>query len=313
MSVKAYRMSDFIKQSMEQDKINARRALIESGDMVVEAGHEDAAKSKIYDIREARLVAEKKYPKFVNEVKTEFLAEAIYYVFNKVIDISDQSIVASEAVKRNYVYGFIEENGGAIPTIRKFKTSTPLLSTIASLVEGSCKKALDEVDKSDEETFKVDTQVKSDFIDELEDVDVDDVGDMVKAKVVDEVEKLVKDTKKDKEAIEDITTKAQEKIDAASKDAVKESFNRDAKKQIDQIMNRPSRSIFEAMVKSISTAAVKQDHLQEVFLSESGKINIDLVLESAVVMYSFFEMANTTKMIEVDQDYIMEVYKSLKE
>jgi hypothetical protein len=30
-------------------------------------------------------------------------------------------------------------------------------------------------------------------------------------------------------------------------------------------------------------------------------------------MYSFFEMANTTKMIEVDQDYIMEVYKSLKE
>ena len=65
------------------------------------------------------------------------------------------------------------------------------------------------------------------------------------------------------------------------------------------------------MVKSISKAAIQEDHLNEVFVKENGKIDFDLVMESAIVMYTFFETLNTTKMAKVDDEYIKEVYASM--
>jgi len=303
-------MSEYIKMQLEEADRKERKELLKKGEKNYNAYRESVEADDLFKPKKDRIQLEHEYNKFKRHLNKVYLAEAIHYIYNKTIDISESSEVSSPSIRMAYVNNFIEESGGPFKLINEFKSKSPLLSSISTMVVEAVKKNMEDVDKDDVDSFLLNTQVKSDFVEDLNDKDVDDVVSAVQTKVADSVNSFIEKNKKDKEDINKIVDDSKEKIDSTNNDAVKESYIRTATQKVNAIKNKKSNTIFEQMVRHITKEVIKEDYAKEVFMQDN-KINFDLVMESAVTMYSFLETVNTTKMVLVDEAYIEKIYKEL--
>ena len=238
-----------------------------------------------------------------------------------------------------------------IYTINKKMNSTNFLSTCNlacwNAVEESCKKCKDKISEKDgkdlNDCFGIDDDDKAEFYRAIDAANADELVYTIKNRIADQNQEFLDTFIKDKMDVKNIMTDTKTAIDAlradnmdplssgsgddlgesdvapssATTESLVESMvvelNNKAKAKIHKILNKPSTSLYEAMVVGLSTSAMKHTSaLNEEFISEGTQIDTDGLRQRAAVMYTFLETLNTTKLEKITAEYISEVLDDIK-
>lgn len=303
--------TEVLKASFEAQKKQDLERLKSIHEDSINYNNETQIIREYYSIKEEVSKSKDSYFSFSNKVKEALLTECIYKLYNGALSSIYNSYETDmdTRVKYGYVSDFIKENG-IINLLKEFKTKTPLLCEFSLLVDKYHKIIMEKVDEKDSSTLRIDEEDKDNFLKELDDEEVDKIIDIIKDRVGEALEKFIKDNSNDKEKIKDIIDNTQAKMDSSSNENIAESYNNLGLRKINDIKNSRPQTILEVMVKAISKGALTDEILKESF-TQDNKLNMDLIIESAVTMYAFLETLNTTKIVKVDSNYIESVYNSL--
>ncbi|MCK9198056.1 MAG: hypothetical protein M0P49_00440 [Bacilli bacterium] len=285
------------KESALKDKLRENKLLEESAIV------EDTRKAIFETVSEAKN-KKTKFFDFSSSVKKSLLAESIYKLFDMGLGIHEQSVM-SNAIKINLVNSFITENG-ADRLLSEFKYKSLLLSEISKTVTKYHKMIIESVDVSNEDSFKIDPLIKDDFFEELDMDNYKDVSIAIRTRVTDAVDEFIQSNIEDKQELKDAIQDAQNKILTAKTDEIKESFSQISKRKISKIRNGRKVNIFEAMVQALSKGVIQRDDLRESY-TNNEKLDMDKIVESCKIMYTFLETVQTAKMVNIDEEYIENV------
>lgn len=247
------------------------------------------------------------FRKFSSDVKKSFLAECIYRLFDGSLVVEES--MNNERVKRVMIDRFLEENGVG-NLLLQFKHKTLLLSEYSRLVEKYTNLVLESVDKNNEESYTIDSTIKDNFFEELDLTDTDEVIDSIKVRVSDAVADFINSNIIAKSNIEETIKAAQANIDSAKTEELKESFELAAKRKITNQRVNKHTNVFEKFVTEMTKSVMKNDKLKEMYM-ENNKLNMDKIVESCKIMYTFLETVNTSQILNVNEDYIRETLASL--
>lgn len=99
------------------------------------------------------------------------------------------------------------------------------------------------------------------------------------------------------------------KKDTTEKDA--KTAQESAKLKVSRI-KEDSVSIFEAMVSALVSAAMTNPELKTRYLSESGEVNMDKIIDDTASIYTVMETANVLGLVKIDEAVIDGYINSLK-
>ena len=247
-----------------------------------------------------------KYNKWSKDLLEAMTFDVIMHIFDECFDRRYYSEDERFSVlKESLVKNFIKEEG-AENLIRRFKYTSNTLAECALLIETTHKKITKKVNYKDNE-FIIDTNLKNDFFDTLNNQNFESITDKIRERVSDAVEDFVTQNTNDRIEIKEILQKAQDNISKAKTEEVKESYSINAKRKINTIQQR-SKNIFGEMVYNNTRDIAKDPDLRKIYIDESGHLNMDKIVESCKVMYTFLECLNTTKMTQIDTEKIKEFF-----
>jgi len=282
------------KESILKDKLRENKLLEESAIV------EETRKAIFETVFEAKN-KKTKFFDFSSSVKKSLLAESIYKLFDMGLGIHEQSAM-SNTIKINLVNSFITENG-VDRLLSEFKYKSLLLSEMSRIVTKYHKMIVEAVDASNEDTFKIDPLIKDDFFEELDMDNYKDVSIAIRTRVTDAVDEFIQSNIEDKQELKDAIQDAQNKILTAKTDEIKESFSQISKRKISKIRNGRKVNIFEAMVQALSKGVIQREDLRESY-TNNEKLDMDKIVESCKIMYTFLETVQTAKMVNIDEEYI---------
>ena len=163
-------------------------------------------------------------------------------------------------------------------------------------------------------------EVTKTIYDELEnEEDVQKAVEIIKTRVADAEEAFIKRNAEDKQKMDELLGKISDNVktveqiadnDSGKSKVAQEHVNL-ARQEIGKIHNKP-QSVFEAVVRNLSSSIVKNDEVRANYVNESGKLDVTSVLETAKVMYAFLETLNTLQLEKVDEAYIGKVLEEIK-
>lgn len=255
---------------------------------------------------------------FLTNVKNSFVTECIFKLYkeclNELYPVSESDLV----IGRNLVNKFVLEHG-ASNLITEFRFKNILLSEMSRISEKYYNKVLESINSRSEDDeaygqakeFVVDSEIRDNFYEELENVDTSDAVNLIKTRVSDSIENFVDTNIYEKLEYEDIIKAAQDRIDATQNEAYIEQFSMQAQQEIDEVRSKRKSNIFHCMVESLITATFKDEELRARYLNESG-IDMDKVVDHTRLLYTMLEMVNTTYMEMVDAKYLNDYIDSLK-
>lgn len=265
--------------------------------------HEEVITNKLDGIAK-----QKAFSEFATTVKESLMADYINYIyegcFNKIY--SEDSNY--ENIKGNLVMGFIKSEG-VNKLLNRFKYQSEMLAEAALLIEESTKTILEKCADS-KCSFSLDTCDRDNFYDKMMNASPEAVTNRIRARVGDAFEDFITKNAENRMEIKSILQQTQEKIDSTKNDAVKESYSAIAKRKISNINNKP-KSVFEAVVYKLSKAAMTKPELKEAYLDSDGHLKMDAIVESSKVIYTFLEMLNTTKMVDMNESTVKDVLQNM--
>lgn len=292
---------DLYFQEQERTKKNKSLAL--------ETEQADKYRNEIeefYNIREAGCNKANKKKKQIKKLKESLLSEAIYMIYNKSlggIQLEDNS---STVIKRTLVNNFIQEQG-VETLLNEFRTKSYLLSEMSRIVN----KYTNLIVENCEEEIDIDSELKSDFCEELDTDDVGEIVSVIRSRVSNAMDEFIQSNMNDKLEIKEILRATQEKIDSARNEQVKESFEQMGKKAVAQIRTKKTKNIIEAMVYNVSESTMKNEEMKKIYFKDNS-LDMDSIVEKCELMYTFLETINTCKMTKVNESYINNILKGLK-
>jgi len=288
--------------------------------------HLESAKEKSY-INEQTLLVEaqfktldkfQQFGKFSESVKVTLLSECIYGLCESAAHPFRQDGKERAPIFRNLISKFIAESN-VERLLFSFRTKTLLLSEFNRIVTKYHKLITEAVDKDNCDSFVIDPEIKDNFFDELDMAKPDDVIINIRTRVADAVQEFIDGNIADKLDIKDIIQSVQDKIDSiqvgtmddTTADEVKESYTISGKRAIASIRSKP-KNVFGTMVHLMRENALKNEDLKAHYTNESGKVDLDMIVENCEVMYTLLEAVNTAKIVNVDETYIKTIVDSLK-
>lgn len=145
--------------------------------------------------------------------------------------------------------------------------------------------------------------------------DVQKAIEIIRSRIADAEETFIRNNAEDKKKIDELLNKISTNVktveDLADKDETKakiaEESVRTYKRHIDSIKENRPMTVFEKMSRNISKSIIKDEVVRESYITESGTLDTDLIVESAKVMYGFLETINTLQFDKVDSAYIKKV------
>lgn len=181
-------------------------------------------------------------------------------------------------------------------------------------------KAITEDATIEPETQYIDSNSLDNFWDDIDDTEnVDDITSLIRMRVSDAEENFINKNQQDKENVKTVLQQTASRIQMAKgtndndyAEEVEESETRLAKNKIYQIQHEGHRSVFDRMVRNLSEAALKNEDAKGTLIDESGKLDMDAIVESARCMYALLETVSTIQLEKVDVKYIEETLKSIK-
>ena len=172
------------------------------------------------------------------------------------------------------------------------------------IVEKSCSKDMTGCD------FMIDTCDRDNFYDKLTSMSPEVARDKIRANVSDAFEEFITTNAKDREDIKDILNQAQEKINGAKNDELKESYSIVAKRKITNLKDKPTNILGEVVGK-LAKAAVTDEVFKEQYTTNDGHVNMEAVVDASRVIYTFLEMVNTTKMAPMNESHIKDILENM--
>lgn len=252
------------------------------------------------------------YNTFLAESKNFLIVEAMNKMLLQCLPDLDEHL---SSVARNCCENFVREEGAN--NILKRCTSTLFLNEFAIILEDTHKKVILGAADSKEDEFQIDNSVMKDYYDKLRSMNYGPMCNTIINRVADAEKDFVTANIRDREKMEEAAEKAAEKIDKVrSKDEdieekIKQEYTLMYKRELDDI-NKRRRNILESMIKRFSESVLVSESYKEGFITESGKLDRDKVINTAEVMYTFLEMVNTTQIKKVDTVYIESVLKGIQ-
>lgn len=179
---------------------------------------------------------------------------------------------------------------------------------------------LDDDEEDSDDDIDGPAESKGKIFDELEDEpDVKKAIEVIRNRIADAEETFIKKNAADKKEINTLLDRISNNIknaegaDKDSKEAkVAEEHVTMLTRDIEAIREGRELTIFEKMTRELSKGIVKDLNLLESYQSEDGKLDQDLVMETARVMYGFLETVNTLQLEMVDEKYLQEVIESIQ-
>ena len=99
-------------------------------------------------------------------------------------------------------------------------------------------------------------------------------------------------------------------MDEETKEKITQEISMIAKRKMTKIQESPKPAIFDEMVRRLSRSSMKNNRKHFV-LEESGKIDMDRVVNTVKIMYSLMEALSTSKLIIVDEKFIDDTLNNL--
>lgn len=270
-------------------------------------------RSRILEQRYAYENKQKALDAFASESKDFLLTESLFYIMKKCFPVTLESSLLDQG--RSVISSFVIEEG-ADSLLSRFRTKTLFLSELANIVETTHRKVLHSCEGKDA-PFKITNSDMKAFHDRIDNMSTDAITKEIVSRVTKAEENFVKANMKDKENIEKLAEKTKEKIDnVKAKDTdteedLKQEFAALYRRDVDSVMNR-KKGILESIVLRMSRAIVSESALLEQFTQENGKLDMQRIIDSSEVMYTFLEMVNTLNIKPITTSYISDALASIK-
>lgn len=250
---------------------------------------------------------------FTSELKDFLLTEALTYILKKCLpeNISESLMARGKAVTESFV-----KEEGSYPLLNRFKTKTLFLSELASIVEETHKKVIHGCEGK-ESPFKISNSDMKAFHDKLDNMDTDTVTKEIVARVTKAEEEFVKANVKDRETLEELSSSTEEKLNSIknknqeTEDDIKKEAVAMYRQKVNSISDR-KKGILESIVVRMGKSIVTEESLLPQFQLESGKLNMEKIINTSEVMYTFLEMVNTLQIRNVDCKYLEDTLSSIK-
>lgn len=149
--------------------------------------------------------------------------------------------------------------------------------------------------------------------------DVQKAVELIRSRIADAEETFIRNNAEDKKKIDELLNKISNNVktieDLGDKDETKAKIAEESvrvyKRHIDSIKENRPLTVFEKMSRNLSRNIIKDEVVRESYITESGTLDTDLIVESAKVMYGFLETINTLQFEKVDSVYIKKVLDSM--
>jgi hypothetical protein len=301
-----------VREQQESLYANEQEAAIKE-QLTLDREREEYGK-KIRDYTSANANRGRNKAEFLQSCKESFLTECIMKLYTK--SMVTPMTKKDRVVARNLVSRFVQENGAG-NLIESFSTKNLLLSEMARITTKYYDRVLEAVNPNDPLIgsgdaidYKLDTTIKDDFYQELEDLDVSDASKLIKDRVSDAIQDFIDSNTAAKLEYEDIIQQAQDKIATATNEAVIDEYSMIAKRKINEMKQTRPKNVFNIMVESLTRKVLTDDKYKEHFMHEA-KVDMDSVVDSTSLIYTMLEMVNTTRMVNADEKFINEYLKSI--
>ena len=169
-------------------------------------------------------------------------------------------------------------------------------------------------------TIDGDTENNGQIFDDLEkEDDVQKAIETIKTRVADAEETFIRNNAEDKKKMDEILSKISANVktveDLAGKDKKKEEVAQEhiklGKRKYDSVINERNLTIFEKMTRKLGSGVIKNAAVKESYVTESGALDVDKVVESAKIMYGFLETLNTLRLDNVNEKYILHILEKM--
>ena len=145
--------------------------------------------------------------------------------------------------------------------------------------------------------------------------DVQKAVEIIRSRIADAEETFIRNNAEDKKKIDELLNKISNNVktieDLDGKDDTKTKIAEESvrvyKRHIDSIKEHRNMTVFEKMSRNLSKNIIKDEVVRENYITESGTLDTDLIVEASKVMYGFLETINTLQLDKVDSAYIKKV------
>ena len=175
-----------------------------------------------------------------------------------------------------------------------------------------------ETDDVIEEPENYDNEVLKDL--DKED-DVKKAVAVIRQRVADAEETFIKNNAKDKEQINDLLNKISNNVKTVeeldkkndSKDTTVETEEsvRMVKRKISEMTNNRPLTIYEKVARYTNRNILRNSDQLDNYINESGSLDMNSVMETSKVIYSFLETLNTIQIVKIDENYIKEFLENM--
>ena len=259
------------------------------------------------------------FGEFCNFVKDTLLSEAIKSMYLPALSLDESS--REFKLANNLVTEFIKENGGYSTIFLKNNANTLFIEALRMNIENHAAVIIEAADSEDPTSLVVDKSNIKDFLDDIaKEPDYESIKDAIKTRVSNAEEEFVANIMSDKEAMNQLiddtnnrldAIKSDENIDDTTKEAITKDTTQESTRMIRDLYDKDIKTIFEAMVEKLSKSVIEKESLRESYTLESGKIDIDRIVESVRCMYGFVETVNACKLEKINESYLEDLIRSM--
>ena len=254
----------------------------------------------------------KERTEFKNKLKSYLMEYWLNYVFEH--SLGNRKSVLSEDVlnlNKSLIKTFVNEEGvDSLLTTMSYKSN--LLAEVAKYINEAVEEELKEYDKEDTAPT-INADLQNNLYDKLDgSQDFEEISDTIRERVSLATQNFIQKNMVDKLDIKEIMNNTKERLSAVrtGDDEKDEQISHEQtvkmKRAIKEINNRP-HSIFEQLVINLTEQVISDPKIKEKFTTESGRLDMDGIVDRSISMYTMLEMVNALQLKDMDHEYIQSV------
>ena len=254
----------------------------------------------------------KERTEFKNKLKSYLMESWLNYVFEH--SLGNRKSVLSEDVlnlNKSLIKTFVNEEGvDSLLTTMSYKSN--LLAEVAKYINEAVEEELKEYDKEDTAPT-INADLQNNLYDKLDgSQDFEEISDTIRERVSLATQNFIQKNMVDKLDIKEIMNNTKERLSAVrtGDDEKDEQISHEQtvkmKRAIKEINNRP-HSIFEQLVINLTEQVISDPKIKEKFTTESGRLDMDGIVDRSISMYTMLEMVNALQLKDIDHEYIQSV------
>lgn len=269
---------------------------------------------------EEKQKAQKEYTDFISNSRDYLVAEAFNMILTESLD--EDTSEEDRQYGKALIEGFVKEQN-TVKLLSDMSRKSLFLAGIAEAVKETHEKIVHGCADGDKNNFRITKTVNDEFFQKLVGLKDNKITEKINERVCNAVEDYIQANVNDKLDLEELAEKTKERIEVAKSKGktaeeqkkIEESVTLQYKKQVQEIKNRSNHrkvGLYEQVMHYMTQGVVSDQNILESFTTSSGKLNMNKITGKVNVLYTFLEMLNTTKIVNVDEAFVESVLKDMK-